>query len=202
MGAVKAFLKFIGPIFAVFALSWIFFGTWEARIRMSGGALELSGVLMVVVGILETRFGLSLAGAARSLLSRFPWRRTPSTIIATAHMREAPDIFTAQGMVKPAVYHSMEERVALLEDALNQVRVEAGEGIRKEARERAEALEAEQRARESSDQNILDGIRKEVFEKHPREAMGTGWIALGIILATASKEIESLLPDLLMAPSP
>jgi hypothetical protein len=63
----------------------------------------------------------------------------------------------------------VEERVALLEDALNKVQAEAGAAVRTEAGERAAALEAERQARESSDSAMLEGIKKEVLRKHPQK---------------------------------
>jgi hypothetical protein len=67
--------QFFLPILATFAVCWLVFGTWEAKFRWSGLVLELLGLLMVAIGLSETRkrFGRpSLLDAARSFLSRFP----------------------------------------------------------------------------------------------------------------------------------
>jgi hypothetical protein len=50
----------------------------------------------------------------------------------------------------------------------------------------------EQDRRESGDRQIVDNLREEVLMKHPQEAMGAGWISVGIALATAPQELLKL----------
>jgi hypothetical protein len=149
---VKTVLKF-WPIFAaiVALVVWRFFPALQDKLRLWGVVLQLVGLAMVITGILETRarLGVGLADAARALLSRF---KSEARVSGSADLRigGAAVVVMGQGTVKPVV------------------RAEAGAAMREEASERAAALEAEQRAREESDQEILKRLR------------GAGLIAIGI----------------------
>ena len=159
---------------------------------MGGLALQLSGLAMVVMGILETRarLGRSLTEVARGLLSRF---RSAAAAAPTtrALSGETPLIFSSQGDLGTAVHHTPEEHLALLETAVNTARAEAGAAVRKEAGERAAALEAERLAREASDQEILKQLQREIIRKHPQELLGTLVVAVGISLATAPMKLHA-----------
>jgi hypothetical protein len=104
----------------------------QDRLRMWGLALQLIGLLMVGVGMLETRdrFGVGLAAVARTLLSRRP-KPAPTADRTAALAGSAVD--TSQGQLTPVLYNSTEGHVAAVEDALNKVRAEAGAAVRKEA---------------------------------------------------------------------
>ena len=54
------------------------------------------------------------------------------------------------------------------------VRAEAGDAIRKESSELADALEAERQAREASDQDIIERLRDEALSKYPQECARSG----------------------------
>jgi hypothetical protein len=173
-------------------IACLYFRT-ERGFRIAGGAFEFLGVVCVFVGIYRTlkRLRIGLREIADKVGIPFPSK--PRSADLNLNIQEAPDIVTAQGKVGVGLWHTLEERVAVLEERLDQARAEASEAVRRETNARIAAIEAEQRARQESDAGTLAAADKEVRSNLPLETIGAVWIALGIVITTLAEELEHLL---------
>jgi hypothetical protein len=195
----KLFYTFIAPILLTWIVWWLVFDAWEVRLRWTGLTLELLGLLMVVVGLSETRkrFGRpSILDRARSYFKRFPTLRRRD---AKAHISGVASLSFAGSLAKIHARSSvapntpLEQRIAILEGRLDQVEtglIDANERIEREAAERAAAIKTEQQARAAGVEQIRKSLEVEAVGGIHLETMGAWWIALGMLLASGSAEFS------------
>lgn len=186
-----------------FLISYTIFGTWEARIRMAGLALELLGICTVAVGLGETRklFGRpSLLDESLSWFKRFPRFRGKDYVLnaaAGAYSLSGASV-SAFATSNPAPGTSLEERVALLEASVNRAQVQIHETQRKleeETRSRSTGLDSERHDREAADQRVQKQLEEAAAGGLYLETMGVVWLALGVFFATASNELAHLISN-------
>lgn len=185
---------------ALFLFWWAAHPAWEPRIRLTGMCLELSGLVTVAVGIHETTTLFNhpgLLAVFRAWGSAFPaFRPEPVVIRGAAMMAESGDMGTAFGSVGLSTTHTLDRRVAALEErlgkALQQIQ-QTQSRIDEEARSRADASKAERQEREAGDRKNQELIEKAKAGGVYLEWMGVLWLGLGIVLAGASNEIASCL---------
>ena len=158
--------------------------------------LELLGLVIVVLGLRATHSLFdepTLMQVARDWLKRFPKFKSAIRIVVRegkigVHGASAMTF----GTVSPPATASTEERVAALEENVNQIHnliSEIHQKIDTEGRKHAGALESERRERESADEKTQELLRDATAGGLYLEAMGVIWLFLGIVLATASNEI-------------
>lgn len=185
---------------AAFLLLLLLAGATEPRLRIGGMVFELLGLLAVALGLRETRrfFGLpSLRERAGAVLRAFPTLRRKEIIGTSVGSLGAA---TATGEM--TVWHgpdgdqSVEARLRAAEQNLLNVHnslVATRTQLKGEIAERKRVLDAEVAAR--SAENLL--IREQLKLAHTGgldlSATGALWLAIGLVLSTASAEILRLL---------
>ena len=193
--------KFVVPILISFAACWLLLPIWEQRIRFSGLVLQVLGLIIVVLGLSEARkrFGhRSLIDAARAFLARFPTLK-PVAVRVTgveAHLHAGSPSVSAFATVTLSPNTPLEERVRRLEESINQANrnnYDTNKRIDAERTERATAIDAERNEREKSDKAIWERLEQEIVGGLDLETIGVWWIGIGIVLATASGEIASMI---------
>lgn len=183
----------------ILLLSWVLLPSWEPRIRLSGMFLELMGLATVAHGIRKTRslFGRQgLLQLGRAWLTRFPgFRQNVKAVYGSASITLGGATVAGFGTVGPAPTATLDERVASLENGLNQAKQQLHEVNRK--------IDQETQRRQSDikvvkqEVEVGDSKNKKLLEEAAAgglylEAMGVFWLAIGITLATASNEISKL----------
>ncbi len=171
---------------------------WEARVRITGMLLQLFGISTVVVELHKTQTLFhkpSLRKMAVGWFARFPKFGVETQIVVGSGGVSSRVAVTGYGTVSLPPTASLEERIAALERGLNQAngRIHQVENrIGEEARIRSSALESERRERVVEDQSNQQLIEKAAAGDLHLEFIGVLWLALGVILATASNEIVSM----------
>jgi hypothetical protein len=174
----------------------------EARLRYSGLALEMLGVFTVVHG-LRAKGRLFNKPSIRALLARalktFPkWPGRQATIhgsagIALGGMKVAGG---SMSVWHGAADQSLERRVEALEKNLESLRQDHRDAV-KDLREADDQLrrnfKSESADRRTSDQELRRKIEGIGAESLHIEVMGVLWIVVGVVLATASAELATLL---------
>lgn len=197
-GRVWATMIGIALPFVVFCL---IFSDWEHRVRWTGLALQLLGIATVAIGLSETRklFGRpSLLDAGREWFKRRPKIRQDVRVPITGVMAtaEAGDFLSANGTVHPAPNTPLEERVQRLEGKVNELSRKASENemaLEEEKRSRATALADERYARGAGDEKVKRQLEEACVGGLYLETMGLVWLVVGVILATASVDVDKWL---------
>jgi hypothetical protein len=161
--------------------------------------LELLGVVTVMLGLRETAL-LFKRPSARDLVAGWLGNRPRwhGRIVEAAGTAQLSFTLRGTGYVTstPPPTATVEERLELLEKGLNTARADiaaASVRINDESRARTAALETERRAREQGDEESRKLTERVKAGGLYLEVIGVIWLALGIILATASGEIVRLL---------
>jgi hypothetical protein len=173
----------------------------EGWLRYCGLALELLGIAAVVLGITSKRrlFGRpSLLQHVRNwLIMRPRWGIKQQTIIVTG-----TGSLELAGSAKVSMWRgagtsaSLEDRMAAAEANLTTLKTEleeVAEQVRREAKARADAVDAEHRAREAAVGDLraqLEGLGAEGLHV---EMAGVFWLVLGAVLATIPEELTGVL---------
>jgi hypothetical protein len=182
----------LSTIFAICLAFWL--GT-EAAFRITGGVLQLAGVLTVFFGIQKTRklFGLPLAldSAKQWWLKRPRLRVTVHTVSA----RAVAGVFAtaATGLVtQPKRPLTTEERVNALEEAhkaLKQQVEQLSNKLETDLRQQKDALTQEQNARSTEDQKIRERLELAHTGGLSLSGVGAVWLFVGVILSTFPPEL-------------
>jgi hypothetical protein len=171
----------------------------EPRIRITGGFLQVAGILTVAYGIRETRLLFRKQGlleSATDWLSRFPWKTRAvegSGLVALAPLR-----LSAEGYVTKVAGEgaSVEKRLSALESNLkdlNERHDQTRRDLNQEVRDRKSALDTER-----GDRIAGDDVTRRTLEAAETgglniSVMGAVWLTLGVMLSAASIEIADLL---------
>lgn len=186
-----------------FLVSYAMFGTWEARIRIAGLALELLGICTVAVGLGETRklFGRpTLVDVGLSWFKRFPKFKGQDYVLnaaAGAYSLGGASV-SAFATSNPAPGTPLEKRVSILEESINRAQLQIDQAHRKleeETRSRSTAIDSERRDREAADQKVQKLLEEAAAGGLYLETMGVVWLAIGVLLATASNELARLISN-------
>jgi hypothetical protein len=173
--------------------------TWESVFRYAGLALELAGVGTVARGLYETRRQFGKPGLGELLIQKikaFPRFRSPIHLAAgeLVSANATCDAVITTDKLAPKPGTPLEERVAILEKAVNEVNAQVvvvQHEIRQESKNRASAIAIEKTERERGDENLQKALDEAVSGGIYLEAIGLFWLVCGVILATASPEISA-----------
>ena len=183
---------------AVLLLSYTVLPNWEARIRIAGMSLELLGLSTVAFGLRDTRKLFSqpsfLLLAARWMISFPSFYRNVHIVAGTGHFKLGGASVTGLATASSSASASLEERVAILEKNLEQSNLAIHQAQRRlddESARKARAVESERQYRETADDKNRQLLEEAMAGGLHLEAIGVLWLFVGIILATASSEIES-----------
>lgn len=191
----------IGVLVGAWGLSGAFTEKQDDQIRWAGGILQVAGLCVVALGIEQTRtqFGRPsirqlIRGRIETLLGI---KRRATVVFEIPSIEVAIEANPPRLVVGARPSHTLEQRVAILEGAVDQVRQELDSeterqtqalkdirlAIQQEQRARLQVAEALQRELETA---VAGGIRVEI--------VGLIWLLFGIVFATIPGEISSVLP--------
>ncbi len=180
------------------ALAWV--GKSESLIRLTGLCLEFLGLCTVFRGIEETgrMFGLpTLLAVGGAWFSRRPWASLKGTtgesrLTLPAHQLEA----RGSEWMPPDAELSHTARVALLEENLERLKARTDHIEREfdtKFRSLARSLESEQHSRETQDTAVRAELQSAQTGGINLSVVGTTWLAVGLIMSTASNELSQWL---------
>lgn len=209
---MKTWIRALGKWLWEARLAWLGVGTLlaaflfltaggldEPRTRIVGLALQLLGVGTVAWGIRQTRRLFDrprLARTFRGWLSRFP--RSGGRTIAVAgsatlsavgarargHVTENPTNASVSARLD-----ALEKNIAHVHERISGLQAEFDQS----ASEHREALEAERQARKGHDRELRERLELTETGGLHLSAIGTLWLAVGIILSTAAPELAEWL---------
>jgi hypothetical protein len=185
--------------FVVVSTVWVSVaGCIERQVRFTGIALQLFGVILVVIGLRDTRRTFdelpTTLQAIRNFWSQRP-RLGPRNV--TIHAESASLVMiggTATARVTAGPNTPIERRVELLEQDMGRALGEIdslGEKLEKKTRDLGNAVETEARERKTADTAVTTKLRQAVAEGIPLAAVGAVLVFIGI-LCGASPEIARL----------
>jgi hypothetical protein len=171
----------------------------ERYIRLSGMGLQLVGVILLGVGLRDTRRAFedqptTWQGIKQWWVGRPRFGPRHVTLEAGAAAIGIGGM-TARARVSPGPNASLEHRVALLEREYSSLFDEVGklnEETKQKIGELSKALSAERSERQEADKSIKEQLKKAVAEGIPLGLVGVICFFVGIISTSASPEIASL----------
>jgi len=171
----------------------------ERQIRFSGMLLELLGLLIVVIGLRDTRRAFDDQPTTWESIKLW-WAGRPRfgpqhDVVAVAAGSLGLAGGSVRARVSPGPNTPLERRVVLLEQQYANLYDEVGklgEEAKRTADEFSKALDMERAERQQADQNTKDQLKNAVAEGIPLERVGGISIATGMVAATASAELVSL----------
>jgi len=171
-------------------------GASEPQIRLTGLVLQWLGLLTVVHGIRETRklFGRpSLLQVLREKVARFPrWRRDAFVHVGTGAMTISGGSASAHVWSKIDPAAPIEERVNALTrnvERMNERLIQTQKENDAELRKHSESLHQERQVREKGDDKLRQLMEAAETGGLDISLIGLVWLAVGLILSTASPEI-------------
>lgn len=203
-------IKALGPWFAELKHLWFCVGVLlvalvfalrsgvnEPQVRWTGMVLQLLGVLTVAWGISETRalFGHpSFANRVKGWLGRFPLRKRNILVgVGSGHF----GVFggNARGYTSFPIDPTapIADRVTAVEkniEAIQQRITSTQAEMDTRLAESKDALEKERSARKAEDSKLHDKIEASGTGGIHISAIGAAWLFFGVILSTASVEIQ------------
>jgi len=187
-------LPSLGLALVTAALLLIVHPTQEIYIRWWGGALQLVGIYAVVHELWSTQkhFGLlGVLGWFRGVIARRPGANVSVAVSGAALMASAASLH-GRARVTPKAGATLDERVDRLERNAGNVDAELDELHRKadaEQQERKQADQAEASERKGSVTAVEERLKKAATGSVPFSLVGVWWLAVGVVLATASQEL-------------
>jgi hypothetical protein len=167
---------------------------------VAGLVLELLGILIVAIGIIDIRAEFKLNSFYASAIDWF--NRSPifkgknqEPIYGCAQVTDEDDVMVATGASSCAVPSTLEGRVALLEERLRLAEIQINEGGRRleeETKSRVEAMNSEEAARVEGDAVIRKQLEDAVVGGINLETVGIVWLAFGVTLSSLSEELACL----------
>jgi hypothetical protein len=172
----------------------------EARIRLTGMALQLLGICAVVWGISETRrfFGRPpLRHQVVGWLRRFPLLRQDVVVGVVGATLEAAGLNAhahvtygaGPGAAVDARLEALERNVVAIYQRISQTQSAVETGLRNIT----DGLRAEDHQRQADAQAILERLDATGTGGLPVAAIGATWVFVGTVLGTASAEPASFL---------
>ena len=193
-------LALLAP-FLIFSLLVLMLSCWEPRIRLTGMVLELSGLLTVALGLRETRKLFGRQGLFTGIWSYLttvplPWGTgDKQVILASAAISLGGATLAGHATVLPGPNTPVEERLSRLENEVARLSGEAfqiRQSIDEAGRKHRQVIDEEATRREAGDAETRKQLEEAEAGGLHLEVAGVCWIALGILLATASNEIASM----------
>ena len=182
------------------AIAWLFvwFIPWhdaESRMRWAGTALQLAGLLLTVIGIIQTRnvFHLpSLLSILRGWFADRPKWRTDT------RMELGPGVMTMRGgdllaQVRPGADSTVDEKIALLFEQLGRLEQIVSVGLREVADVAAGQLAEERGARIAEDAALGQRLKLSVTGGLNLSAVGLIWLVVGTVFAGFAPELAATL---------
>lgn len=178
----------------------VFVSGWEPAIRLAGMTLQLLGLGTVVCGIRKTAksFGHpTLSALTRGWFAQVPrWHLPPQTPnVGTGRLSVSKPIIIGWGVSGANPNATVEERLARLEQGLTvsqTAMAQLGQTQKAAQLEASAGLLKERQAREIDVATIRKTLEEVTAGDLHLEKLGAFWLALGIMLATASNEIVRL----------
>lgn len=182
---------------ALVSLLWVLSSSClERSIRFGGMGLQLVGVLLVAVGLRDTRQAFedqpTTWQAIKQWFAGRPRFRPLRTVFAVANMTLGSDIMNARGRLGPVPNASLEDRVKRLEQQYGELFDEIGKlgaETRQKLDELSNAVQAERHEREEGDRSIREQLKKAVAGGLPLARIGAICFFIGIVAASISLEI-------------
>lgn len=194
-------LLWLGLLVIVVALVEVIFGpeSLEPRIRVTGGLLQVAGILTVAYGIREVRrlFGKrGLVELAIDWLSRIPLKALPNqgnALVATESATASAEARVTE-VVGPNA--KLEERVRALETNLKDLdrRYDQTRGdLKQDVLDRKSAFDAERSARSAEDAVTRITLKAAQTGGLNISVMGAVWLTVGVMVSATSIEIADVL---------
>lgn len=174
--------------------------TFEARLRIGGFALQLLGLATIALGLSHARklFGRpSVVQRAGAWWAKRPWIPPPHSFGSGAARAGGGAKLRSEAHTDLLPNPTIEERVVALERNVSGLRDRViyldGQIVKNAEQVRAQ-IEQEQAARESSHKQLRDKLEEFSVGGLLLEITGLVWIVTGLVIATASFEIENAWP--------
>lgn len=184
---------------AIFVLA-IFIGIscFERQIRISGMALQLMGVILVAVGLRDTRQAFddlpTTLGAIKAWWAGRPRFGPQHHVLHAEGASFGTSTVAARARVSAGPDSPLERRVAILEQEVTNLFDELGTlnaEMKKKTDELSDSLKAEGSERAKADEKTKNQLRRAIAEGIPLGIVGVIFFLLGITAGTASPEIAS-----------
>jgi hypothetical protein len=184
----------------VSSLVWIVFSSClERRVRLVGIALQLLGVILVAVGLRDTRRAFEDQPTTWQAIKEW-WLGRPrfgprDIVLQAAGVAAGASFGSARARVSPGPNTPLERRVEMLQEQYAELFDEVGalaNEIKKRDDELSNALKVESDERQKGDASTRAQLKRAVGQGIPLGRVGAILFFLGIIAATASPEIANL----------
>jgi hypothetical protein len=182
------------------SLVWIAFSSClERRVRLVGMTLQLLGVILVAVGLRDTRRAFNDQPTTWQAIRQWWWGRPrfapKGTVLAAAAHSFGISSMSAELTLSVAPGTPLERRVEILEEQHAQLSKDV-RTLRDETKKRddelSNALKAESDERRKEDASTKDQLKRAVAQGIPLGRVGAIFFFFGIIAGTASLEIAHL----------
>lgn len=184
-------------LFSILFLAYVWKPT-ESHIRLIGLLLQLAGLCTILYGILKTRelFGLpSLLSSALIRLRAFPrWRISPTELKADGVIMSSTLIGRATIRNQPPPGASIEDRIRSIErnfELLDRTVITLQQEFDKAERSRTQAQKEERAARIAELRSLNEKLELTETGGLDISLGGLVWLAVGLILSTASPELAT-----------
>jgi hypothetical protein len=171
------------------------------RVQWQGVLLQWSGVIVVALGLAETRRGVFGKTPLRTEL----WNRIcrlryiinpPPPIVASTAAQETGDSFAATAIVRRKVEGTLEEQIAALTE--NALRMDHDLSVLQQdiqvlRRETSERIASERQNREEAERAIRNQIEDAIIGGIHLEIAGVGYLLLGILFSGVPERVASIL---------
>jgi hypothetical protein len=166
----------------------------ESRMRWAGTALQLAGLVLTAVGILQTRALFHLPSPAAILRGWFAerpkWRteaRLEASTVGLTMRGFAPHLSKSPGADRP-----IDERIAWLVAQLDKLEQQIGVSLRQVTDAAAAQVSEERNARIAEDAEINKRLKLSATGGLNLSAVGLIWLVLGTVLAGFAPELAAL----------
>jgi hypothetical protein len=181
----------------VVTLPFFFADCTESKIRLDGMALQLLGVVVVAIGLNDTRRAFNALPTVWQRL-RSAWARHPlwprDQVIAAQGFARAAGSANVRARVLPGPRASVDRRLELLELQCAQLFDEVGtlsNRIEIDTAELWRLISTEKSAREQAVVGLKEQLRCAIAEGIPLQLIGVLFFSAGIIAGTASPQIAN-----------
>ena len=190
----------LATIFVVLMLGFIFSPCFERHVRFSGMTLQLVGVMLIAVGLRDTRRAFEDQPTTWESVKTW-WRGRPRFTPRHIKLEARGGAYafggaSARMTVGASPDASLEHRLAALERQHAALFDEVGklqEATNRQIGELTNAIAGERKEREKADTGIREQLKKAIVGGLPLGRVGAVCFFFGIIAATISPEIASWL---------
>jgi hypothetical protein len=198
-GRTQPFIAILAAIILVALLCIVFASCLERQIRLSGMGLQLLGVVLVGVGLRDTRRAFEDQPTTWQAIKRWWSGRPPfgpqHHVLHAAGIAAGTSFGSSRARVSPGPNTPLEQRVTMLEQQYTSLFDEVGTltaETKKKTDEISNALDEERTERQQADKWTKDQLKRAVAEGIPLGRLGVIFFLIGITAGTASLEIASI----------